>query len=80
MYICMSVHQDTHKTILKEDFKRINFLFKCVWCHLKKQKHSIFTCDDRKKDDDRKEKHERVPNWNCQVRDHLKDCAKTFLY
>ncbi len=25
-----------------------------MWCHLKKQKHSIFTCDDRKKDDDMK--------------------------
>ncbi len=38
----MSIHQETHETILKEDFKRITFLFKCVWCHLKKQKHSIW--------------------------------------
>ncbi len=52
----MSIHQETHETILKEDFKRITFLFKCVWCHLKKQKHSIFTCDDWKKGDVMKRK------------------------
>jgi hypothetical protein len=76
----MSVHQETHETILKEDFKRIDFLFNCVDIIWKNKNIPFSHVMIEKKMMIWKEKYERVPSWNCQVGDHLKDCAKTFLY